>query len=274
MTLAEAPRNIMLYRIVDYGKSETTSADRPADDHDLLLLTRGAGRVARGKLAGERFSHEANRDLRVTFVPRGADASVEFGTSARSVNLLFPKGCLDGLVEDRARGAIAPMLFGSNSTLIGLISLLEMELLRPGMTADMIAEQAMRSIALILSGIDPNGFLPESDRITMAPVRLRRVVEYVEANLAEPLTIDLLAHIAGLSPFHFSRVFRRATGMSPYRYVCERRLLKAQRMLMAADTRVQDIASACGFPRHANFSAAFARARNMSPSRYRARFAL
>lgn len=274
MTLAEAPHNIMLYRIVDYGTSETTSADRPADDHDLLLLTRGAGRMARGKLAGERFTLEANRDLRATFVPRGADASVEFGTSARSVNLVFPKGCLDGMVEDRARGPITPLLFDCNHTLIGLISLLEMELLRPGMAADMIAEQAMRSIALILSGIDPYGFLPESDRITIAPARLRRVVEFIEANLAEPLTIDLLAHVAGLSPFHFSRVFRSATGISPYRYVCERRLLKAQRMLMAADTQIQDIASACGFPRHANFSAAFARERNMSPREYRARFAI
>jgi AraC-like DNA-binding protein len=274
LALAAAPSNIMLYRIVDYGKSKTTSADRPADEHDLLLLTRGAGQIARGKMAGSSYTIAANRDLRSSFVPSGADSSIEFGSSAKSVNLVFPKGFLGSLVEDKARSHIDPLLFDDNPSLIGLISLIEMELFRPGLVAEMIAEQAMRSIALILSGIDPNGFLAESERIAITPARLRRVIEFIEANLEQPLTLDLLAHIAGLSPFHFSRVFRKATGSSPYRYVCERRLLKAQRMLMAPEWAVHDIATACGFPRHANFSAAFARARGMSPSAYRARFAL
>lgn len=274
MSLAPAPRDIILYRIVDYGPAQTTSAARPADDHDLLLLTRGSGRGAAGKLAGQRFAIEANRDLRTTFVPHGADASIEFGTSAKSVNLLFPKGCLEGTIEDRAQRRIDPMLFSDNATLIGLASLIELELFRPGLVADMIAEQAMRSMALILSGIDPNGFLAETDRIALAPARLKRVIDFIEANLDQPLTLELMAHVAGLSVFHFARVFRKATGQSPYRYVCDRRLLLAQRLLIAGETRVHDIALACGFPRHANFTAAFARARGMSPSRYRAQFAL
>jgi AraC-like DNA-binding protein len=274
LALAAAPRNIVLYRITDYGKSRTTSADRPADDHDLLLLTRGSGHRGQGKLAGEAFILEANRDLRTTFVPHGADASIEFGTSARSVNLLFPKGQLDAMVEDRARGAINPLLFGSNSSLIGLISLIELELFRPGLVADMIADQAIRSMALILSGVDRHGFIAECERVTIAPARLRRVIDFIEANLSQPLTLELLAHIAGLSVFHFARVFKLATGSSPYAYVNDRRLLLAQRLLMAREMAVQDIAPLCGFPRHANFSAAFARARGMSPSQYRAAFAL
>jgi AraC-like DNA-binding protein len=274
LSLTEAARNVVLYRIVDYGTETTTSADRPADDHDLLLLTRGSGRAAHGKLAGTRFAVEANRDLRATFVPQGADASVEFGTSARSVNILFPRNCLAGLVEERSRTALSPLLFGRNHSLIGLISLLEMELFRPGLAADMVAEQAMRSIALILSGVDPNGFLVESDRITISPARLRRVIDYVEANLDQPLTLDVLAAVSGLSPFHFSRVFRKATGMSPYRYVSERRFLKAQRLLMADDIQINEIAAACGFARHSNFTAAFTKARQVSPTCYRQHFSL
>jgi len=274
VSLAAAPRNIMLYRIVDYGPSRTTSADRPADDHELLLLTRGSGRPAYGCMAGQRYTVAPNRDLRASFVPSGADSQIEFGSSAKSINLVFPKGFLDSLLEDRRRAASAPLLFSDNTALIGLISLIELELFRPGLATDLIAEQAMRSMALILSGIDPHGFIAESERIALSPVRLRRVVDFIEANLAEPLTLDLLAHVSGLSVFHFARVFRQATGFSPYRYVSERRLLRAQRLLMARDSAVQDIASACGFPRHANFTAAFTRARGMSPSRYRAQFAL
>ncbi|WP_073976103.1 helix-turn-helix domain-containing protein [Erythrobacter donghaensis] len=274
LSLAAAPRDIVLYRIVDYGPSRVTSADRPADHNELLLLTRGSGHPAFGCMAGERYTVAANRDLRASFVPSGADSQIEFGTSAKSVNLVFPKGFLDSLLEDRGGRASVPLLFSENTALIGLISLIELELFRPGLATDIVAEQAMRSMALILSGIDPHGFIAESERISLPPVRLKRVIEFIEANLAEPLTLDLLAHVAGLSVFHFARVFRQATGSSPYRYVSERRLQHAQRLLMSPELSVHEIARACGFPRHANFSAAFARARGMSPSAFRAYFAL
>ena len=274
LSLAAAPRDVMLYRIVDYGPSRVTSADRPADDNELLLLTRGSGRPAYGCMAGHRYTVAPNRELRASFVPSGADAQIEFGTSAKSVNLVFPKGFLASLIEDRAGHASAPLLFSDNIALIGLSSLIELELFRPGLATDLVAEQAMRSMALILSGIDPNGFIAESDRISLPPVRLRRVVDFIEANLEQPLTLNLLAHVAGLSVFHFARVFRQATGFSPYRFVSERRLLRAQRLLMSPEMSVQDIALACGFPRHANFSAAVTRARGMSPSAFRAYFAL
>ncbi|WP_285711628.1 helix-turn-helix domain-containing protein [Erythrobacter oryzae] len=274
LSLAAAPRDVMLYRIVDYGPSRVTSADRPADDNELLLLTRGSGRPAYGCMAGHRYTVAPNRELRASFVPSGADSQIEFGTSAKSVNLVFPKGFLGSLIEDRGGRASAPLLFSDNTALIGLISLIELELFRPGLATDLVAEQAMRSMALILSGIDPNGFLAESERISLPPVRLKRVIDFIEANLAEPLTLDLLAHVAGLSVFHFARVFRQATGVSPYRYVSERRLLRAQRLLMSPELSVHEVALACGFARHANFSAAFARARGMSPSAFRAYFAL
>ncbi len=208
-------------------------------------------------------------------MPHGADASIAFGASAKSVNLLFPRGCLDVLIEDRARAPIPPLLFDQNPALIGLISLLEMALLRPGLSADMLAEQAMRSLALILAGIDPHGFITESDRIAITPARLRRVIDFIEANLHETLTLEQLAQVAGLSVFHFSRVFRRATtGRSPYHSVCQRRVLKAQAMLMAVEWPIHDIAAACGFARHANFCAAFACARGLLPSAYGSRFVL
>jgi AraC-like DNA-binding protein len=274
LSLTVAPRDIILYRIHDYGPSRTTSAERGESDHDLVLLTRGSGTAGLGWMGGEGFRIEPSRELRATFVPHDADTKLEFGSSAKSLSVMLPKGCLDSLIEDRARGPIRPKLFDTNPTLIGLVSLIELELFRPGLVADMIADQAMRSMALILSGIDPNGFLAESDRVAIAPVRLKRVIDFIENNLAQPLTLELLAHIAGLSVFHFARVFRRATGVSPYRYVCDRRLLLAQRLLMERELAVQDIAPLCGFPRHANFSAAFAKARGMSPSQYRAHFAL
>lgn len=274
MSFAPAPRDIMLYRIVDYGPTRLTSAERPGEDAELLLLSRGSGRPARGNLAGHRYTIEPNRDLRSSFVPSGADSRIEFGSSAKSINLVFPKGYLASLIEDRAPRHFDPLLFSANPTLIGLISLIELELMRPGLASDLIVEQAMRAMALVLAGIDPHGFIAETERISLSPARLRRVIEYIEANLDAPLMLEQLAQIAGLSVFHFARVFRAATGFSPHHYVIERRMYLAQRLLMMPELPVRDIARACGFARHANFSAAFTRARGTSPSAFRARFAL
>lgn len=275
-SLSLAPRHgdITLYRILDYGTAPTTQADRPADEHDLLLLTRGSGQPNRGKLAGTRFCTAGNRDLRVSFVPQGADATIEFGTSAKSINVLFPKGCLGSLIGDRLPGPTVPRVFEDNIFLIGLIGVLEIELFRPGIVADMVLEQAMRSIALILSNIDPYGFNPQSNRITIAPARLKRVLDFIEDHLSRPLTISMLAEVAGLSMFHFSRAFNQATGMSPYRYVRDRRLYLAQRLLMGHDHSLREVALACGFPRPSHFSSLFAQARGLAPSEFRKRFAL
>lgn len=274
LSLTFADRDIVLYRITDYGASAMTKAERPADDHDLLLLTRGSGIVPQGRIAGERFRFGANRELRATLVPQGADASVEFGTSARSLNILFPKDCLSGMLEDRARRQPEPVLFSNNPSLIGFITQFELALFRPGLASDLAADHAIRSIAVILCGLDPHGVLTAGDHVWLSPRRLRRVTDFIEANLGDHLTLEMMAGIAGLSVFHFTRVFRNATGTSPYRYVIKRRMLRAQQMLMTDHYRIQDVALACGFSDHASFSAAFARARGVSPSRYRTLFAM
>jgi len=101
-----------------------------------------------------------------------------------------------------------------------------------------------------------------------------QVIAFIEEHLSEPLTISLLAEVAGLSVFHFSRAFRDATGMSPYRYIRERRLFLAQRLLMDRDLPMHHIAQVCGIPRPSHFSSAFTQARGLAPSEFRKRFAL
>lgn len=76
--------------------------------------------------------------------------------------------------------------------------------------------------------------------------RLRRVVAFVEANLAAELSIADLAATAALSPFHFLRCFRRATGMTPHRFVLSRRLERARADLEAGDP-VAVVAGRYGF---------------------------
>ena len=60
---------------------------------------------------------------------------------------------------------------------------------------------------------------------------IERALTYIEQHLSDPLPLDVLASAAGLSVWRFSTVFRRCVGAPPHRYICERRVRRAQTML-------------------------------------------
>jgi AraC family transcriptional regulator len=102
----------------------------------------------------------------------------------------------------------------------------------------------------------------------LAPVVLRRVQEYVEAHLEQDLTIEDLAAVAGLSPYHFARAFKRSTGFGPYRYVLRRRTERAKRLLAAGKIPLSGVAQACGFGSQSHFSARFREVTGLTPSQF------
>lgn len=86
---------------------------------------------------------------------------------------------------------------------------------------------------------------------------LERVTERICCELAEPLTLDILAKEAGLSPFHFARSFKRTVGLAPHRYVSARRLDRAKEALMTTRRSVEDIATSLGFENLGHFRRQF-----------------
>lgn len=94
-------------------------------------------------------------------------------------------------------------------------------------------------------------------------------VHAIEQRLDEPLTLDLLASQAGLSPYHFLRTFTTVCGVTPHQYVRRTRLSRAAARLIAEKTRVIDIALESGFGDVSNFNRAFREEFGVSPRRYR-----
>jgi AraC family transcriptional regulator len=103
----------------------------------------------------------------------------------------------------------------------------------------------------------------------LAPAQLRRVIEYIQEQIDRDIHVTQLAETAGLSTAHFSQMFRRSTGYAPHQYVLRARIERAKRMLHSGQTRVVDIAVACGFETPQHFARVFKRLCDATPTRYR-----
>lgn len=102
--------------------------------------------------------------------------------------------------------------------------------------------------------------------------RRERVLQAIEARLGEPLSVDQLAAVAGMSRARFAAAFSATMGQSPMAYVRARRLERVRRELEGGEGDLARLAVRCGFSSHAHMTTAFCGAFGLPPSAYRARF--
>ena len=98
---------------------------------------------------------------------------------------------------------------------------------------------------------------------------VRRAIEYIHANLAEEVCLAHLARAAGLSTFHFVRVFRNATGVTPYRYCLRARVERVKGLLLESDESLAAIAVEAGFSDQSHMSNVFKRLAGLTPGAFR-----
>jgi AraC family transcriptional regulator len=113
---------------------------------------------------------------------------------------------------------------------------------------------------------------PGRERDGMLPrCRLRAVVEHIEGHLDVGLTLGQMAAVARLSPYHFARQFKRATGLPPHQYVIARRVERARQVLQAGtDLSLAEVAAHAGFSDQSQFSHHFKRLVGVTPGQFRA----
>jgi AraC family transcriptional regulator len=100
----------------------------------------------------------------------------------------------------------------------------------------------------------------------LSELALRRVCDYINAHLAETLSLAEIALVANLSPYHFSRLFRRSTGESVHQYVIRQRVEAAMRALLDGRLRIAEIAALVGFHDHSHLTRHFSRIYGVPPS--------
>lgn len=103
----------------------------------------------------------------------------------------------------------------------------------------------------------------------LAKWRLKRAKDYMQANLAESISLADIAAATGLSRMHFAARFRDATGLRPHEYLLRRRIERARELLLSSRLPLVEIAFEVGFKTQAHFTTVFARFVGETPNVWR-----
>jgi AraC-like DNA-binding protein len=106
----------------------------------------------------------------------------------------------------------------------------------------------------------------------LAPWQAKRIRSYIEGKLHSSIRATDLAGVVQLSPSHFFRAFRKTFGESPLAYIMQRRIRRAQQLMLSSRITLSQVALECGMCDQAHFSRAFRRIVGINPNAWRRQF--
>ena len=209
-------------------------------------------------------------------VPAGVPVSRSFKGRSDFISFYLAPGVVEEVAADTFdvhadRVRLVESFAFQDETLARLGLLLKAEAETGGEGTCLFTDTLNRALAVHLL----RTYSAEAPRVPVAPHaligwRMRRAIDYMQAHVAENLSLGRLATAAGLSPSHFARAFRAATGEPPHRHLIRIRIDKAREMLEHTRLPVVDIGQRCGFEQTTHFATMFRKVAGMSPRAYRA----
>lgn len=134
----------------------------------------------------------------------------------------------------------------------------------------LIETNALSLTVAAISSLSPKASIAfEQKPYGLDGVRKRRVVDYINANMGRQITLAELSSVAGLSRFHFTRLFKQKMGMSPLAYLANRRVEMAKIELRSRETTLAQVALDCGFASQSHFTTCFKSVAGITPGQYR-----
>jgi AraC family transcriptional regulator len=245
---------------------DATRYDRPGH-HTLSLYLRGGQQTYRRDAPARR-----GEPGRVCVMPAGHESDWVVGGEQRFLHLYFQADQLAPLAlrlldREPREVALPDLTFVDDARLAApLLQMARLDWSDPQsrLQANALGHEAL---AQLLVGHAGRTRLP-SWRGGLAPAVRRRVAEWIDAHLAEPISVGDLAAQAALSEHHFARMFRVSFGVAPHAWVLSRRLAHAKGLLRTT-LSLEQVAQACGLASASHLVRRFRTLTGLTPGQYR-----
>lgn len=221
----------------------------------------------------------------VGLVPAGRPALWEHDAACRflnvSVDARFVHSVLreEGLERSNGEVELVETLSATDPYVERLVLSLASEAQTEGLGSELYAESVANLLAIhllrnysALGQKDLRGITPKTSgrsTISLPNTVLERVGDYVGDNLSGNVSVQEMASLAGLSRYHFSRLFKQSTGLSPHQYVVSSRVERAKAILSNTNLPVGEVSRLCGFSHHQHLNRHFQRLVGATPKQFR-----
>jgi AraC family transcriptional regulator len=258
-----------------YRAAPASELNPPALDHDRLVLFSRPPEELDLRYEGVK-RHVPPPAGSISVVPAGSPVRWRWSGSFDWLHIFLEPGLVARVAAeafdlDPARMVVPPIDSLDFPQLRATMLAVDAELTTGGAGGRLAAESLANVLAvhLIRHVLAPR--LPERGGDGALPRgRLRAVVECIEDHLDAGPTLEQMAAVARLSPYHFARQFKTATGLPPHQYVIARRVERARQLLQGGDDfSLAQVAARAGFSDHSQFSHHFKRIVGVTPGRFR-----
>lgn len=110
---------------------------------------------------------------------------------------------------------------------------------------------------------------PASPRENHRTEQLKTIIDYIDKNYSDEISLTQLAKIVGLSPQYICRIFKECMNMRPFEYLTKKRIFEAKKLLLDTDCSINEISKRVGYNDCSYFCAVFKKQENVSPAEYR-----
>jgi AraC family transcriptional regulator len=241
---------------------------------DHLIILHLDGPVGVSRALGRTQSHRVVGPGGLFMLPGGLDFGVRLEGYLESLHLYLRNEIVEEVANDfgikgAGRSELVPRL-GVRDPMIEQMALnVRDALTHRDAGSQMYVDYIARLLAAHLlrkHSSDAGDLAAPVGGLTRAQVE--RTIDFMESNLAQPLTLEDVASASGLSPSHFARRFKSATGAPPHQYLMSMRVERAKRMLELREP-IAEIALACGFSHQEHLTRIFRRLTGVTPASYR-----
>lgn len=249
--------------------SSDFSIQRPAHEGcNIAYLSTSKNRIVQKR--GGKIHEGRTFAGMVTIAPKGYDAAYEGDglsvTSLRVPHELMSRASDEIYKRTRANYEIINVFETCDATIGHFTNLLLNELDRSAHPVQALITDAISSALAAHLLRSYNAFDTQEQLATaLGQHVLSRVIAYIEDHAENAIQLDELANIAGVSRFHFSRIFKASTGISPIAYVEQSRIRKAQQLIQLGQLPLAEIALIVGFADQSHFTKRFKRYTGCTP---------